>query len=120
MTEDSHLVLEQHDSVTVIGFRGPTVLDAYHIGAISEELYALVERQGYRRLVVDLGAIKILSSQTLGTLLNLRQKLEAVEGKMVISGVDPRLYRVFKITNLQSVFEFYDDVESAVKALQSG
>jgi anti-anti-sigma regulatory factor len=36
---------------------------------------------------------------------------------VVISGINPNLTRVFRITNLDKVFKFYPDVESALKAL---
>ena len=109
MTEKTHLVLTEEKGVTIIDFAEPTLLDAYHINEVSRELYALIENENQRQLVLNLSEIKMLSSQTLGVLLNMRHKLDEVQGKMVICGIDPKLYRVFKITNLQSVFNFYED-----------
>jgi len=117
MSQESHLVLTREKDVTVVGFAEATLLDAYHVGEVSRELYALVEEAGHRKIVLDLSEIRMLSSQTLGVLLNMRQKLDPLGGKMVISGIDPKLYRVFKVTNLQNVFEFFDNRADAVKSL---
>jgi len=118
MADESHLRLSQEKDVTIVGFSEPTLLDAYHINEIAQELYDLIEKDGYRQIVLDLSEIKILSSQTLGVMINMRQKLDKFEGKLVISGIDPRLYRVFKITNLQSVFEFYENRDKAIGSFQ--
>jgi len=37
---------------------------------------------------------------------------------MLISGVNPQLNRVFKITNLDKIFEFYPDRSHAVEAMR--
>ena len=39
-------------------------------------------------------------------------------GKMVLSGIDPRLYRVFKITHLKDLFEFYENSQAAIQSLK--
>ena len=101
MSTESSLVLNKQGDITIIGFREPTLLDSYHISGIDTELSALI-KQGHHRIVLDLGTIKMISSQALGVLLTIRQKLEPFGGHIVISGIDPRLYRVFKITNLQN------------------
>lgn len=116
MAEQTSLAVSQQDEVTVVDFRDATILDAYHIDQISKELYALVEEQKATKIVVDLATIKMLSSQTLGVFLNMRKKLSDIEGKMVFAGVDPRLYRVFKVTNLQALFDFFEDRGKAVES----
>jgi anti-sigma B factor antagonist len=118
LTEESRLILNQDGEVTVVGFSEPNLLDAYHINDCAKELYELIEKRGHRWIVLDLATVKMLSSQSLGVFLNIRHKLDALEGKVVISGIDPRLSRVFKITNLQSVFEFFPDTSAAVAELK--
>jgi len=49
-------------------------------------------------------------------LLNIRTKLKELEGEVVISGIEPQLYRIFKITNLDKIFKFFSDKESAISA----
>ena len=119
MTDETHLILTKKDNVTIIGFKDPTILDAYHVNEVSKQLFGLVGKDEYRLLVLDFSTIKMLSSQTLSVLLKMRQELDVVDGRMVLSGIDPGLYRVFRITNLQSVFEFFSDIDSAVEYLKS-
>ncbi len=118
MAEQKHLVVTEFESISVVSFREPTMLDAYHVQAVGDELYKLVSEQGLSRLIIDLGSIKMLSSQALSVLLNLRKMVEEATGEIAISGVDPRLYRVFKVTNLQNLFEFYQDNDQAIAAMR--
>ena len=119
MTDETHLTLTKRDNVTIIGFKDPTILDAYHVNEVSKQLFGLIGKDEYKLLVLDFSTIKMLSSQTLSVLLKMRQELDAVDGQMVLSGINPGLYRVFRITNLQSVFEFFSDIDSAVEHLKS-
>ena len=85
MVEKSHLVLTQEAGVTVVSFREPTILDAYHVNEIAKELYALVSKASdddsqecHHKIVLDLSSIKMLSSQSLGVFLTMRQKREII------------------------------------------
>ncbi|RLJ01215.1 MAG: hypothetical protein DRP08_05825 [Candidatus Aenigmatarchaeota archaeon] len=118
MTEESQLIVEQVGEVSIVGFSEPTLLNAYHVNESAKELYNLIEKQGHRWIVLDLSTIKMLSSQTLGVFLNTRQKLAKLGGKVVISGIDPKLSRLFRITNLDSMFEFFPDTSLAVESLK--
>ncbi len=114
-TKETRLLLEQQDNVTVVSFKDPNILSAYHINDVSKDLYDLIDKQGLTRLVIDFSDIRMLSSQTLSVMLTMKQKLDKVNGQIVICGINPQLYRVFKITNLHDVFCFADDRDSAVQ-----
>jgi len=60
--------------------------------------------------------VKFFTSQVLGVLLDVRGKVGGYGGEVKVSGINPQLYRVFRITNLNALFEFYPDVEAALEA----
>jgi anti-sigma B factor antagonist len=74
-----------------------------------------IEKNKPRRLVFDFEGVKFFSSQVLGLLLDIRTRLSKYKGEVVISAINPQLHRVFKITNLDKVFKFFPDKESALK-----
>jgi len=117
MADESHLIISRQGPVTIVGFDESVILDTYHIDQVSKQLFGLIDDPNSRRIVLDFATIKMLSSQTLGVLIKMKRKLDELGGKMVISGIDPRLYRVFKVTNLQSIFEFFENNSAAVAAL---
>lgn len=115
MSETTQLVVDKTDDITVVRFAKETVLDARHIDSVSKEMFSLIENDGCLKMVLDLGSVVMLSSQTLGVLLQIKQKLDPLDGKLILAGIDPKLYRVFKVTSLNNVFEFFDNVELAVE-----
>ena len=38
--------------------------------------------------------------------------------KIIISGINPQLGRVFKITNIDKIFKFYPDKQTAIDAVK--
>jgi anti-sigma B factor antagonist len=69
------------------------------------------------KVIFDFAGVKFFSSQVLGLLLEIRAKLQASNSEVVISAINPQLHRVFKITNLDKIFRFFPDRESAVKVV---
>ena len=118
MFDLSHLTVNQQDEVAVIRFNDAAILDASHIDAVSQELFDLIDKQNLRQMAIDMSSVQLISSRTLGVFLKMRQQIDSLGGRMVLCGIDPKLYRVFKITNLISVFQFYDDTDSAVQSFQ--
>lgn len=117
MAQESSLRVEETGTVTVLGFRDASILDAVTIQRIGKELYDVVEQQGKKRIVLDFNDVRFLSSQALGVLLTLRRKADKAGAQVALTRIRPELARVFKITNLDKLFAFYDTKEAAVEAL---
>ena len=116
--ESSPVKIDTVGDVAVVEFVQPSIVDPIVIQRLGEELYGLVEEAGHRKLVVDFSNVRFLSSQTLGVLLTLRKRSDAVGGHVHISGMKPDLHKVFKITKLDSFFDFHDTREEAVAAME--
>jgi anti-anti-sigma factor len=73
-----------------------------------------VEKQDHRKLVLDFVAVRFMSSQALGVLLQLKRAVDVVHGRIVIAGIRPDLHKVFKITNLNKLFTFVDEMDKGL------
>lgn len=89
------------------------------IERISETLRGIVQEEQPRNLVIDFSAVCFFSSQMLGLLVDLWRRMKDAGGTVLISGINPQLTRVFRITHLDKIFKFYENTEAAVAALQS-
>jgi anti-sigma B factor antagonist len=114
MEQKSEIEITEFDGGAVVAFRSASLGDVEQLRMVSKEIDGYVDAKMPRRLVVDFDGVKFFSSQVLGILLQLRSRLIKCGGLVVISGINPQLYRVFKITNLERIFEFYPDCQSAV------
>jgi anti-sigma B factor antagonist len=117
--QPSSLKILEAEGVTTVGFRDASILDVLTIQKIGNELYNIVENDGAKKVLLDFGDVRFLSSQALGVLLTLRRKADKAGAKVVLARIRPELARVFKITNLDRLFEFYDSTEKAAEKLRS-
>jgi anti-anti-sigma factor len=114
-------VLDIHDvnGVSVVVFNTANICDIPAINAISRDLKDFIGKVHPRKIVIDFMQVKFFTSQTLGLLLDIWRKLQSSNGQIVISGINPQLHRVFRITNLDKIFKFFPDQDSALKAFES-
>ena len=105
--------------VVVVAFRSASISNVEEITTAAEQIRGFIEKNRPEKIVFDFSEVKFFSSQVFGVLLENRAKLKTYNGEVVISAINPQLYRVFKITNLDKIFRFFPDKESAVRAVSS-
>jgi len=111
---ESGLVVSQVLGVTVASLRKSSILDGAAVENVGKDLYALIDAQARRKVVLDLRTVQFLSSTMLGVLVNAHKKAQAIKGRFIICGLREKLLEVFKITKLDKVLEFADSEEEAI------
>lgn len=114
MDEKKGVEITTRAGVGVVSFQAASISDVEEINSISDKITDFIEKNRPDRLIFDFRKVKFFSSQVLGMLLNMRARLLANKGEVIISAINPQLHRVFRITNLDKIFRFFPDVESAV------
>jgi len=117
MPGTSQLLIHPIRDVTIVNFRDASILDALQVQQIGEELFELVDVKDRRKLILDFSEVKFLSSSALGVLVTLRKKSDAIKGQVLLCGMRPELRKIFKITNLEKLFQFFDNEERALNSL---
>lgn len=118
MDEKKIIEITDEDDVKVVSFAAESISAALDVEQVASELREFVLANKPTRIVVDFDGVKFFSSQILGLLVDVWRKLQNYGGFFVISGINPQLNRVFKITNLDKIFEFYPDRAGAVRAIR--
>ena len=103
----------------VVAFKSASLSDVDGIANASDQIKEFIDKNQPKKLVFDFEGVKFFSSQVLGLLLDIRTRMGKYNGEIVISAIYPQLHRVFKITNLDKVFEFFPDKESALKIIST-
>ena len=114
MVEEIVGEIAQQGSTAVVTFGKSSISDVQDISLAAESIAKFIESNSPKNVIFDFKNVKFFSSQVLGLLLETRTALVALNGKVYISAINPQLHRVFKITNLDQVFEFFPDVDSAL------
>ena len=119
MVEETIGQISSEGDVAIITFRKGSISNIEDISATAEHIAGFIEANHPRLVIFDFKDVKFFSSRVLGLLLETRASLSSYNGEVFISGINPQLHRVFKITNLDQVFDFFPDTESAIKAQRS-
>ncbi|MCE5184604.1 MAG: STAS domain-containing protein [Planctomycetaceae bacterium] len=115
--QNSPLDISSQADVLIVKFRQTSIEGLSGVEQTADKLRALISDARPRKLVMDFSQVRFFSSQTLGLLVDIWRRMKECGGALTISGIDPQLTRVFRITHLDKLFEFYDSAESAVASL---
>lgn len=113
----SGLVISSFGGVTVVSFRQRSVVDAAAVEAIAKDLYALVDEQAQRWIILDFAEVQFLTSSLISVLVSLHNKAKAIKGSVVLCGLQAKLMEVFRVTKLDSLLRFAKDESDAFKKL---
>ena len=113
---ESDLMIQNIGGVTVIDFSGTAILDGTTVESLSRKLMDIVEVQAQKKLLLNFNQVKFLSSSLLGVLIKLHKVVDANHGKVAISGLKSDLFKVFQITHMDKLFEFYEDEEPGLNS----
>ncbi len=75
-----------------------------------------VLKQTPAQLVIDLAGATYIDSSGVGTIVYLKREVERVGGKLVLSGLQPRVRSIFEITQLDRFFQIAGTLEEALRA----
>ena len=81
-----------------------------------QNLFGLVDEEGWRKILLNFGNVEYLSSAALGKLITLNKKLQAVGGKLILCNIDPQIFEVFEITKLDKFFKIVKEEQAALQA----
>ncbi len=114
MDTKAGLDIVREGDVAIASFTSTCISDVEQITNASTQVKQFIEANHPARVVFDFTDVKFFSSQVLGLLLEARARLEPYHGEVAITSLSPQLLRVFKITNLDRIFNFYPDRVTAV------
>jgi anti-sigma B factor antagonist len=117
MDEKVSVEITSEENTAVVSFKSATISNTEQIAVISKRIRDFIDNNRPNKVIFDFGEVKFFSSLMLGLLLEIRAKLQPYNGEVTISKINPQLHRVFKITNLDKVFRFFPDKQSALKAM---
>jgi anti-sigma B factor antagonist len=109
MADNGRLEVSEVGGVTVIRFVDRKILDEANIQELGKELFALVEEDNRKSLLLNFSNVEFLSSAALGKLITLDKKVKAHGGKLRLCNIRPEIYEVFAITKLNKLFDIKED-----------
>jgi anti-sigma B factor antagonist len=81
----------------------------------NELLHKFID-EGKKNIVVDLADVKFMNSSGLGMLIGGLTTMKKSNGNLKLARVTDKIESLLIITKLITIFEFYENVEEAVKS----
>jgi len=108
------LRIENVDGVAVVSFTDTKIVSEDQIQEVGDELYALVEDNTKKKILLNFGNVQYCSSTVLGKLVSLKRRIDAAKGKLKLCCIHPDLLVPFKLTGLDKVFEIHTEEQAAL------
>lgn len=75
--------------------------------------------EGRHKMVLDVENVRYINSAALRTLANVLTHNRSQHGDLYVTGIAPRIKRVFEIIGFDRFFTFFETVDDAVAAFQA-
>ncbi|MEN9281920.1 MAG: hypothetical protein RL594_855 [Bacteroidota bacterium] len=108
--------VEQDDELVVFTLKEP-MLDAALAPEVKSEILIICQ-PAVKALIVDLSMVQLCDTQGLSALLLARRQMNDNEGFVVLVGVSENVRNLFRISQIETLFEFRDNVNEAIAWLQ--
>lgn len=105
-------------AVNVVELALPEYIDSAEFDRLNVSLSALLDRQKAGGWVIDLSKVTYMGSAMLGTMVNFRQRVNAIKGKLVLCGVSPRLQEIIRTCCMDRLFPIAKSRADAVKMVK--
>ena len=110
MSTEFNLISELQDKTLIIKTEG------YINNAGGEKIVRELEKHtGVNKLILNLEKSKVVNSIGISHLIEVIEKLNQVNGKLIFTNLDPTIEKTFSIMGLFQFAEKADSVESALK-----
>lgn len=90
-------------------------LDTVTAELLRELLNSLLQKEK-KQVVIDLSGISFINSSGLGALVSASLSFRRDGGRIVLSGIQGMVSRVFELTRMNRAFEVYSTVQDAMKS----
>lgn len=114
-TGQRRIDIEEVGGVTIAKFVDKKILDEANIQTIGAQLFALIDEDGRRKIVLDFSIVEYLSSAALGKLIIMDKKAKAAKTKLRLCCIRPEIYEVFEITKLNKIFDIKATQEESLE-----
>jgi anti-sigma B factor antagonist len=97
--------VEYGTEVTIVTFDVDNILEEQQIKGLETALNPVIPRNEERKLVLNFENVRFMSSAFLGLLVKVHKRVIEAGGHLQLLNLDPKIYKVFEITQLTKIFD---------------
>ena len=102
--------------VAMVRFRDARIMDQLVIQELGEDLFALVEKEQHKNILLNFTGVEFLSSAALNKLILLDKKVKTAGGKLQLCNLKPEIFEILAVTRLTQLFSIKRSEQEALAA----
>ncbi len=114
MKNSINIQVDQTENLATVILSGE--VDLYSSREARKIILELASRK-VPNIIVDLSGVPYMDSSGLASMVEGLQRVESYKGKFILSGLQPMVNKVFKLSRLNTVFTIYEDIDTALNEL---
>lgn len=115
--ESSFFQLQQQPVGMVLAITRDQLTDEENLEQFDQELVSLVDNYQVRRIVLDMQAVRYMTSSAIGKLISLHRRLARNEGRLVICSLQPEVEQILDTSHLLGYFSVSPTRDAALAEL---
>ncbi|MHB1458165.1 MAG: STAS domain-containing protein [Armatimonadota bacterium] len=92
-------------------------IDIYSVASFRSSINEVLDT-GANELIIDLKGVEYVDSSGFGALLGATKRVKPIGGKIILVGCSPSVARMMRITQLDTIFEIFEDCTQAVDSIK--
>ena len=116
MAEYKHISVSCINDVCNVMLLNNRIVDEIEIKTLGEELFSLVEKEGYTKILLNFTNVQFLSSAALSKLIMLYKKIAVRKGVLKLCCLSNDIRELFDIMNLHKLFDIKETGADALAA----
>lgn len=102
--------------VGMVQFLDKKLMDQKVIQEVGDELFALVEKEQRKNVLLNFDNVEFLVSAALNKLILLDKKTKTAGGKLLLCNLKPEIFDIFAVTRLTQLFQIKRTEQEALAA----
>ena len=86
-------------------------LDHHQAQQIQKGIYRIQNEGGFRHILFDFEQTEFMDSSGVGMIIGYYKEMSALGGRVTVSGVHPRIEKLFYVSGLHKIIKTYSKVE---------
>ncbi len=107
--------IESQQTLHVVELTLPELIDPLEFDRLNDAMLAELDGRADQRWVLDLGRVHYMGSAMLGLMVNVRQRVKAGGGKLVLCAMSPRLQEIFRACSMERLFTIVRTRDDAMR-----
>jgi anti-anti-sigma factor len=104
-SKERRVKIEFGTEVTIVTFQDENILEDTQIKKLEQALLPVIKENQERRLILNFENVRFMSSAFLGLLVKAHKRVIEAKGHLQLCNMDPKIYKVFEITQLTKIFD---------------